>query len=260
LTDLIQEENAKNMQTTFDRILTEGGAKSQTFWNIRRKIIGANKPSEYDTVTEEGNKILDPDESKEHIATYFEQLYKAREADKNNEQMSQKITSEVEQWAQSIINNQTQNPITITELDQAIKKLKKRKSCGPDEIPNEVFIMANHTTRLIYLEILNTTIQTQTIPNKWQNGSVTRIYKGKGTKGKCSNERGITVSSNFGKLFERIINERAKLCTNLSDAQAGGKEKRSTTDHLLILKENNQRAKKKEKTDIHGISGCNQSF
>ena len=49
--------------------------------------------------------------------------------------------------------------------------------------------------------------------------------------------RGITVSSNFGKLFERIINDRAKKVTNVSDAQAGGKEQRSTTDHLLILKE-----------------------
>jgi hypothetical protein len=36
--------------------------------------------------------------------------------------------------------------------------------------------------------------------------------------------------------IEQIVNERAKLCTNVSDAQAGGKEKRSTTDHLLILK------------------------
>ena len=68
-------------------------------------------------------------------------------------------------------------------------------------------------------------------------GTVTRIYKNKGTKGKCSNERGITVSSNFGKLFERIINDRAKKVTNVSDAQSGGKEQRSTTDHLLILKE-----------------------
>ena len=107
--------------------------------------------------------------------------------------------------------------------------------------------MANRSTRLIYLKVLNNILQTQTIPNKWQEGSVTRIYKGKGKKGKCSNERGITVSSNFGKVFERIINERAKLRTNVSDAQAGGKEKRSTTDHLLILKEIVREHKRKRK-------------
>ena len=29
-----------------------------------------------------------------------------------------------------------------------------------------------------------------------------------GTKGKCSNERGITLSTNYGKVYERVINER----------------------------------------------------
>ena len=244
---LIQEEKAKSVQTTYDKILKEGGAKSNTFWDTRRKIIGANKPPEYDTINEEGTKILDPEKSKEHIANYFEQLYRAREADAENETMSQKITTEVQTWAQSPTNTKTQDPITIKELNNAIKRLKKRKSCGPDEIPNEVFIMADHNTRLIFLEILNTTLQTQSIPTKWQNGSVTRLYKGKGIRGKCSNERGITVSSNFGKLFERIVNERAKTCTNISDSQAGGKEKRSTTDHLLILKEIIREHKRRKK-------------
>ena len=35
------------------------------------------------------------------------------------------------------------------------------------------------------------------------------MYKGKGIKGKCSNERGITLSHNFGKLYKRINSERA---------------------------------------------------
>ena len=63
----------------------------------------------------------------------------------------------------------------------------------------------------------------------------------------CSNERGITVASNVGKVYERIINNRALKHINITDAQAGGKEGRSTTDHLLILKEiiNTQKRKKK---------------
>ena len=73
------------------------------------------------------------------------------------------------------------------------------------------------------------------------------MYKGKGTKGKCSNERGITVSSNLGKLFERIVNNRAKTVINKTVARAGGQEKKAKTHHLLILKEsiNGQREKKK---------------
>ena len=66
---------------------------------------------------------------------------------------------------------------------------------------------------------------------------VTRLYKGKGVKGKCSNERGITLASNFGKLFERIINNRITPKIRMTEAQAGGHKSKATVDHLLRIKD-----------------------
>ena len=63
------------------------------------------------------------------------------------------------------------------------------------------------------------------------------LQRKRGKKGKCSNERRITCASNVGKTMERIVNNRAKNRITITDMQAGGKVKRSTTDHLLILKE-----------------------
>ena len=82
---------------------------------------------------------------------------------------------------------------------------------------------------------------------RWQMGTITRLYKGKGRKGMFSNERGITVASNVGKVYERIINNRALKHINITDAQAGGKEGRSTIDHLIILKEIINTPKRKRK-------------
>ena len=79
---------------------------------------------------------------------------------------------------------------------------------------------------------------------KWGNH---RLYKGKGVKGKCSNERGITLSSNFGKLYERIINERVLDKINMSEAQAGGRRGSSTVDHIVVLKELIAAAKREKK-------------
>ena len=129
------------------------------------------------------------------------------------------------------------NEITLEQTTEAIKSLKTRKSCGPDNIPNEVFIKANTELREEYTRILNIIHKNQTLPEKWAEGEIKRIYKNKGIKGKCINERGITLASNFGKLYERIINKEAIKEVNMSDAQAGGMEGRSTVDHLLILKE-----------------------
>ena len=83
----------------------------------------------------------------------------------------------------------------------------------------------------------HTIVFQQAIPDEWRKGIITRLYKGKGKKGKCSNERGITVSSNIGKVYERIIDNRSRPQIKISEAQAGGREGRSTTDHLTILKE-----------------------
>ena len=107
---------------------------------------------------------------------------------------------------------------------QAIKSLKRNKSSGPDNIPNRIFINANNKTITKITEILNNIHMTQNIPEQWQHGEIITFYKQKGTKGKCSNQRGITLASNFGKLYERIIEKRAKNKLMISEAQAGGQK------------------------------------
>ena len=66
--------------------------------------------------------------------------------------------------------------------------------------------------------------------------TVTRFYKDKGTKGKCSSERGITLSSNFGKQFERIINNRTQNQIDITEEQGVGRSKKASVDHINILK------------------------
>ena len=83
-----------------------------------------------------------------------------------------------------------------------------------------------------------------------------RDSSGKGIKGKCSNERGITLSSNCGKLFERLINNRIVPAIDMTDAQAGGVKGRATVDHILILKELVNIAKKQKKIADIDIHGC----
>ena len=74
------------------------------------------------------------------------------------------------------------------------------------------------------------------------------MYKGKGQKGKCSNERGITLASNVGKVYKRIINERVKKQITITKAQAGGKPGCATTDHLIVLKQTIQEIMEKKQT------------
>ena len=201
----------------------------------------------YDTLDEEGISIENPDKAKEHIAEYFENLYQARPGKPEYEAWTDKIVNEVAQINNNMKNLPDPEPISIQEINNAIKSLKRNKATGPDGIPNEAMIEANQKTRRMYVEVMNAILKERTPPPQWQKGHIKRLYKGKGKRGMCSNERGITLASNIGKMYERIINNRVAESIEMTQAQAGGQKGRSTTDHILIIKELMQKAKEDKK-------------
>ncbi len=247
LKEQIQKDETNRRNKTIETLIKEGGAKSQLFWKLRKKIIAKEGDANYDTKDEQGNIIEDPEQAKEHIANFYENLYQARTGDKEFEHWTNTITQKIQDITQEMQHKPPIPEITTEELNKAIKQLKRGKSCGPDDIPNEIFLEASPAVRKIILKTLNDIATSQNIPGKWQEGEIKRLYKGKGNKGKCSAERGITLASNFGKLFERIINNRTIKEVNISDAQVGGKKGRATVDHLLIVKEIIRHAKNRRK-------------
>ena len=245
----------KKAKKKIEKLIAEGGARSNHFWKTRKKILNQTKHNEeYDLITEEGETITDPNKSKEFIAQHYEELYQAREGRPEH----QKWTKHIQMMTQIIESNRNrmipEEAFTTKEIKTAIKSLKRGKALGPDEIPNELLIEANSNTIEIYKKMMNYILKSGNIPEQWTEGKLIRLYKGKGTKGKCSNERGITLASNMGKLFERLINNRATPRVNMSEAQAGGTKGRATVDHILVLKEliNIARKNKKQAYLIYG--------
>ena len=178
--------------------------------------------------------ITHPEKTKNHIADYFEDPYQAREGEQTHEAWTSKINNKIAEITKTTQNSNIET-ITLQEVNKCIKQLKRGKSNGSDNIPNEAPIEANQTTRKIITNLLKNIYETEKIPDQWQEGEIIRFYKGKGKKGKCTNERGITLGSNMGKLFERIMNNRLTKTVKITDAQAGGQKGKATADHLLIL-------------------------
>ena len=77
-------------------------------------------------------------------------------------------------------NASSEKPLIGKELDTAVKCLRTRSSLRSDNILNE--ILCN-----------------EEIPEWLQSGNITRLRKGKGAKGKCSNLIGLTLACNVGK-------------------------------------------------------------
>lgn len=237
LREEIENHETELVNRKIELLASEGGIKSGNFWSIRKKIL-QSKQAAYDLVTETDKKIEDPNKARDYIADYYETLYKEREGNPSHTKWHSHIRQKVREIDNEVIISKDPPIIfTIKELDTAIKSLKSNKATGPDDIPNEVFMNSNRETRIKILKIFNEIAASKQIPEQWRFGEIQPIYKGKGTKGKCSNERGITISSNVGKLFERLANNRMSKELYISDAQAGGKKGRSTADHNLIVDE-----------------------
>ena len=263
LREQIEKHQRQELRKKINKIVEEGGAKSNTFWETRRRIINHNKEDNYDTKDENGNTISDPQKEKEHIAKYFENLYQAREGAPSHTAWTTHINDTVKDITRNPENTgNSYEKFNHEELDKTIRNLKRKKSTGPDNIPNEAFIEANQETRKIILEEMNKIQDHEEIPAIWQEGEIVRLYKGKGMKGKCSNERGITLSSNSGKVFERMINRRIESKINMTEAQAGGQKGKATTDHINTINTiiAYSKSRKKKTTPIHSIPRRNKGI
>ena len=239
------------VEARINTLVREGGIKSNLFWKIRKQLLNrARKDDEYDTIDENGKKLTNPEEALEHIASFYENLYQAREGSPGYETWTAEITRKVQEIEQGMEDLPDEPEFTNLEVINVIKNLKAGKAPGPDGIPNEAMKYANNQTLHIYCNEMNKILKGMDIPEQWNEGSLKRLFKGKGVKGKCSNERGITLASNVGKMFERLVNNRIGPEVNMSDAQAGGVKGRATVDHILILKELVNIAKKDRKGTI----------
>ena len=75
-------------------------------------------------------------------------------------------------------------------------------------------------------------------PTSWSKGYIVPIFK-KGDKNDTNNYRGITLTSNLGKLLTGILNLRVEKWFEsnnlLSDSQFGFRKQCSTSDVIFIL-------------------------
>ena len=97
------------------------------------------------------------------------------------------------------VNLPDPEPIAMKEMNNAIKSLKRNKAPGPDGIPNEAMIEANHTTREMYLEVINEILKKRIPPEEWQKGHIKRLYKGKGKKRNVLQRKGHNASQQHGE-------------------------------------------------------------
>ncbi|XP_076937390.1 uncharacterized protein LOC143604986 [Bidens hawaiensis] len=135
--------------------------------------------------------------------------------------------------------------ITQEEVRNALRRMGKAKTVGPDNIPIEVWKCLGEEGVLWLTTLFNSIFKSGKMPDQWRSSVVVPIYKNKGDAQCCGNYRGIKILSHTMKLWERVIETRIRRETQVTVNQFGFMPGRSTI-HLLRRLMEKYREKKRE--------------
>ena len=130
-------------------------------------------------------------------------------------------------------------PLTLHELQTALRKLKTRKSPGPDGITNEMLKHLGSTATLKLLEVFNHSWETGDLAQVWREAIMIPVLKKGKDKKKAASYRPISLTSCVIKTLERMVNQRLLWYLEteniLATEQAGFRQFRSTEDQATYL-------------------------
>ena len=126
----------------------------------------------------------------------------------------------------------------MSDLEAALQKLKKKKAAGPDEIPNEVWLLLDETNLQSLLDLYNHSWDSGTIPQEWAEAIVVSIYKGKGADTEPANYRPISLLNTIYKIYAAMLQKRlsAHIEPRLRATQFGFRAHKGTKQPLFILR------------------------
>ncbi|XP_024019756.1 uncharacterized protein LOC112091130 [Morus notabilis] len=104
--------------------------------------------------------------------------------------------------------------IKVLEVKTAIRKMKKGKACGPDDILIDVW-MALGDVEIVWLtKLFNEILKKKHIPDAWRKSILVLIFKNRDVLN-CNNYKGIKLISHTMKLWEIVIKRRLRATTTI---------------------------------------------
>ena len=124
--------------------------------------------------------------------------------------------------------------ISVEEVRTWLKKMKKGKAQGPDDIPVEAWIALGNKGVEFLANFFNGLLRGEKMPDEWRRSVLVPLYKGKGDVKECGNYRGIKLMRHSMKLWKRLIEARKEV--TIAELKFGFMSGRSTTDAIFGLR------------------------
>ena len=131
--------------------------------------------------------------------------------------------------------NKEVNCVSGEEVKNALRRMKKGKAVGPDELPIEVWKCMGEMGIKFLTRLFNRLLMGERIPEEWRRSVLIPIYKNKGDAQYCGNYIKIKLMSHTMKVLERIIETRLRDRVEITKQQYEFMPGKGTTDAMLAL-------------------------
>ena len=149
--------------------------------------------------------------------------------------MSEKYNRDPRTEKAEVVNKEV-NCVSREEVKNTLRRMKKGKAIGPDELPIEVWKCMGKMGIEFLNRLFNRLLMGEQIPEEWRRSVLIPIYKNKGDAQCCGNYRGIKVMSHTMKVWERIIEARLRDRVEISKQQYGFMPGKGTADAMFALR------------------------
>ena len=202
-------------------------------WLGIRQLKSEYQPNPYNRKRKNGTHI--PLEKRaEEAAKYLQKEQWGKETSNN---IPSNTGTQQTRGTQNTTDNYNIGEISMEELREVIKKFKKRKAPGPDEIPMEILKELDTENLEEVRQLLNEWWEKEEIPKETLQARVVMIYK-KGGTGKYENYRPISLLNSIYKIYAAITQRRLAeiLDEHLQKTQYGFRKNKSTADAIHLIR------------------------
>ena len=197
----------------------------QAFWDLYNKLVDLDKRTRINPIS--------PDEWVNHFTNILSST-----ANKHQPELEYDMDQYINNNIDSVFNELNFH-IKTSEIIKSISNLKLGKSCGLDQISNEMLKAGSTALSPALHKLFNLIFSQSCFPTSWRHNTLTPIHKS-GDANNPQNYRGIALTSSLCKLFCAVLHVRLSKFADQNSLippnQIGYQKHSRTADHVLTLK------------------------